>query len=471
MSQESTTLGSFIRNLDPDIRILADDTREGWLTSAWLEEKATAWRDQFAGPKRLVFHYIRNTAEHVAAFIGLLSAGHAVALLDPKLSLEKQHELENIYSPALTVNTQRSATGHIEGIALREDARHSLPLHPSVAVLLSTSGSTGSPKFVRLSLENLLSNAEAIGEVLDIRGNEVGLGHLPLHYSYGLSVLTSHLLRAAPVLLTERGFMDQEFWPRLKQMGVSHFPGVPFHYQTLRRLGFERIDLSTVRVMTQAGGMLDLVTRNKVHSFMDQRSGRFHVMYGQTEASPRITTLSHEDFPSYSETVGTALPGGKIEIIDASGSELPIGGEGEVQYRGPNVMLGYAEKPEDLSLGDVQLGLLRTGDIGRLDAYGRLTLTGRSNRFAKIAGLRISLDEVERAAATVAGETATVQKDEHIFIYCCHSQEEEFIKRAVIDTMLVKFTIPKISFKVVFVDSIPRTERGKTDYTSLGRLT
>jgi acyl-CoA synthetase (AMP-forming)/AMP-acid ligase II len=457
----------FLANATVGDRLFADDTSTEWQTVSQVEAMVEKWHSNFAGPKKLAFFYIRNSVGHVAALLGLLRAGHAVALLDPKMTDLAQRELELIYSPEVCVNSLGRQDGEIGSVGYRLSERRTAALHPSLALLLSTSGSTGSPKFVRLSFENLLANAKAISQVLDIRKPEVGLGHLPLHYSYGLSVLTSHLVQGAPVFLTENSFLDREFWPRARAMDVAHLPGVPFHYQTLRRFGLHNINLPSLRVMTQAGGGLDTPTRKMMHDFMHARSGRFHVMYGQTEASPRMSTLSHEDFEKYSSSVGVALPGGKFEILDQAGVALPDSQEGEVVYTGPNVMLGYAETRLDLAKGDEQNGKLHTGDIGRLDENARLTLTGRMKRFAKVAGLRISLDDVERVASISAGEVAVVQKGDHIFIHCVTSDDNDGVKSRTLDLLLSHFTISKLTYRMFFRDSIPKTVRGKIDYTVL----
>jgi len=339
-----------------------------------------------------------------------------------------------------------------------------LELHPELAVLLSTSGSTGSPKFVRLSASNLTCNARSIAEVLDIRAPEVGSGHLPLHYSYGLSVLTSHLSAGAPLYLTERGFLDPDFWPQMKRWQVAHLPGVPFHYNTLCRFNFAKLDLPDLRVMTQAGGNLDVRIRKMAYDYMEARGGRFHVMYGQTEASPRITTLSHEDFAEHAETVGPVLPGGRIEIIGTNGTP---GVEGEVIYHGPNVMMGYAENPDDLALGDDMGGRLATGDIGFLDEEGRLTLTGRINRMGKIAGLRVNLDEVERALSGFGEEFAVVGKGEILLLYHLPNADLKTLKERKLKQLLDRFTLPKTAYRFQEIAEFPRTSRDKIDYQAL----
>lgn len=433
--------------------LLSDDNSEAWVTAGELRARSEAWRERLAGPRMLMFHYITNTVEGVAEFLGAASAGHVVALLDPKLPVQAKSDLAARYNPGIILD------GDTEFLQDRP-----LELHPELAVLLSTSGSTGSPKFVRLSASNLACNARAIAEVLDIRAPEVGCGHLPLHYSYGLSVLTSHLSAGAPLHLTEKGFLDPDFWPQMKRWRIAHLPGVPFHYNTLRRFNFAKLDLPDLRVMTQAGGTLDVRIRKMAHDYMDARGGRFHVMYGQTEAAPRITTLAHEDFAAHAETVGHALPGGRIEIIGANGAP---GVEGEVIYHGPNVMMGYAENSGDLALGDDMGGRLATGDTGRLDEEGRLTITGRIKRMGKIAGLRVNLDEVELALNGLGEEFAVVDKGEKLLLYHLPNADPEALKERALKQLSDRFTLPKTAYRFQEIDGFPRTSRDKIDYQAL----
>ena len=435
--------------------ILSDDTSGNWVTVGELSVLSRKWCERLAGPKQLVFHYITNTVDGVAQFLGASTAGHAIALLDPKLPGEMKNELERCYSPGIILNHNDVQFRHASN-----------KIHPNLAVLLTTSGSTGSPKFVRLSANNLISNALAIAEVLNVRGNDVACGHLPLHYSYGLSVLTSHLIVGAPVHLTSKGFLSPDFWTQMKSWRIAHLPGIPFHYKILSKFQFASMNMPDLRVMTQAGGPLDVGICKMAHDYMDSRGGRFHVMYGQTEASPRITTLSHEDFVANTETVGQALPGGRIEILDANNEP---GIDGEVIYYGPNVMMGYAERASDLSLGNVMNGCLATGDIGRLDKEGRLTITGRIKRIAKFAGLRVNLDEVERAVNCLGEEFAVLGGDDGILLCHLAGADTQAVKETALGKLVDLFTLPKTAYRFQLINSFPRTSRNKIDYQALSR--
>ena len=450
----------FLKPCFGDAPALQDDGGT-WISYAALRNQSEEWADRLSGPRGLVFIYIRNNVKSVAALLGALSAGHAVALFDPHLPRESRAQLEALYEPDWLLETDCQSP--VRGPLNRQPAR----LDPTLALLLSTSGSTGSPKLVRLTLRAIEANAAGIAEVLSIKSYDVAAGHLPLHYSFGLSVLTSHLIRGARVHLTELGLMQREFWPSLRDAGITHFPGVPFHYHILAKLGFDRLNLGSLRTMTQAGGVLDVAMRKQAHAFMSERGGSFYVLYGQTEAAPRMATLQHADFPLAEGSVGTPLPGCSFEILKPDDN-----GTGEVVFRGPNVMLGYAESKSDLALGDTLKGRLQTGDIGRLHSSGHLYLTGRSNRFGKVYGLRVNLDEIEREANKIV-PTAVIQVGEGVSVFTASQGDQAgdaAQSQRLLDNLLSRFTIPRTSYSIRIIDAIPHTKRGKVDYVALGKL-
>lgn len=445
----------FIDKVEPTRPAVMDDTCNSWISYGELATRAQTWSRRMEGERGLVFVYVRNSVESLAAFLGALVADHAVALFDANTSNEARAELEETYRPAWIARPDEDELEHPAGAG---------PLHQDVKLLLSTSGSTGSAKLVRLTMDAMQANAEGIAEVLHIRNDDVAAGYLPIHYSYGLSVVTSHLVSGARIRLTEMGLMDSQFWSAMRGAGITHLPGVPFHYQMMLKLGLKRLNLPTLTTMTQAGGRLAPELRKQVHEFMEQVGGRFFVLYGQTEAAPRMTTLQHSDFPFAPQSVGVALPDCRIEIIDRDGD-----GNGEVVFHGPNVMFGYAENRDDLGRGDEMCGRLPTGDTGYLDAEGRLTLTGRVKRIGKIFGLRINLDEVEALANASVG-TAVTQTAETLTLHVVSSGDAERDKeltQAMLASLQKRFTIPVTSYRIKMVPEILRTERGKINYAAL----
>ena len=451
----------FIPSCSRTAAALRDDSG-GVVTYGELVDRVNGVAKSLPDGKVLAFAYVRNSIPDVVFLLAALSRGHVIALLDPNLPEISRGSLEDKYRPDLVWKY-----GQIEMCSAREESRG--VMQDELAMLLSTSGSTGGSKFVRLALRNLEANAASISESLDIKPSDVAAGYLPIHYSYGLSVLLSHLRSGAAVALTSAGLMDRVFWSLMNESGVTHFPGVPFHYETIFRLGLRRIGMPNLRVMTQAGGHLGLEARSSVYEYMRSKGGRFHVMYGQTEASPRITTLAHEDFLEHPSSVGTAIPRGRLVIRDDSGNALPSRVEGSVWYEGPNVMMGYAETRQDLGRGDMLNGVLETGDIGWLTESGHLTITGRSKRVGKVYGLRVNLDEIERVMSEVYSPVAVVQSGEKILVFVANNPSSTQIN-AFRNEFGRRFTLPLTSIEVRVVDSIPTTSRGKTDYRALGAL-
>jgi acyl-CoA synthetase (AMP-forming)/AMP-acid ligase II len=330
-------------------------------------------------------------------------------------------------------------------------------------LLLSTSGTTGSRKYVRLSRDAILANARQIAKALTVDERSVGIAHLPLHYSYGLSVVTSHLANGGRICIVDDSITSPSFWSKIGHAGGTHFPGVPFHYAALARLGLGLVP-DSVNAFTQAGGALDPRIRAKIHDWATQRGGKFFVMYGQTEASPRMTTLQHDDFARKAGSVGVALAQGRLSIVDDQGMALPPDAVGTVVYEGPNVMLGYAMERSDLGKGDEMKGRLETGDLGRLDAEGFLYLTGRVKRFAKIAGYRLGLDEIEQEL-TVVCPVACLDLGEKIAV--AHEQVQDAALKARVRALAESYKVPSSSFALRRVAQIPRGASGKIDYAKL----
>jgi acyl-CoA synthetase (AMP-forming)/AMP-acid ligase II len=460
-----------------DARALHDAAGGGWLARAALRTRVLDLAAQLRpGRKRLVFLLARNDAASVIALLAAAAAGHAIAVLAPTMADDQRQAMLAAYRPDLLLasvpigipgwNEAPIADGSITA-ASAPDEQPGPPIAPELLILLSTSGTTGSRKFVRLSAAAMAANASQIAAALGIRGDDVGIAHLPLHYSYGLSIVTSHLVAGAAVAPLEGSVITPEFWAQVEALGGTHFPGVPFHYTTLNRLGIARLAPPSVRCFTQAGGALDVRVQRAVHAAITARGGEFFVMYGQTEAGPRITTLPSARLAEKFGSVGPALAGGSLSILGPDGSELPPGEVGEVVYRGPNVMLGYAETRADLSRGDDANGRLETGDLGYLDEDGYLFLTGRAKRFAKVFGLRISLDEVERRMARHVA-CAAVDVGERIALL--HEPIEETALRQAIKAIAEEYQLPQATFIAKPAEALPVTDNGKIDYVRVREL-
>ena len=418
-------------------------------------------RDRLSGQdvRQLVLLGGSNTIGSITTYLAALAAGHVV-LLVPGDHPAAVGALVEAYDPDVVVTPPLDAAGPAVIERRRPGSRHDL--HPDLALLLSTSGSSGSPKLVRLSSANLDANAESIVEALGIRADDRVPTNLPMHYSYGLSVIHSHLLAGASISVTDLSVVDRCFWDRFREEGCTTLNGVPYTFDCLDRIGFADLDLPDLRSVTQAGGRLE---PGRVRAYADlgrSRGWSFTVMYGQTEAAPRIATLPPELAADHPDAIGRAIPGGTLRIEPVPGAPA---GTGELVYQGPNVMLGYATEPDDLARGrDVHE--LRTGDLGRELPGGLFEVTGRLTAFAKIAGVRIDLEHVERRLRDAGYPAWCAAADERLVV----AVEEGHDRSHATTTAAAIAGIPARRVKVLPVEAVPRLPSGKPDRAAIARL-
>ena len=428
-------------------------------------------------PPGVLFARMAVDLDSVLRYLGAFEAGRAIALIDPALDTDVLVELIGRFRPAAVLAAPESAAppGYTaSGDNWLRTAPEGVSPHADLAVLLPTSGSTGNPKLVRLSRTAILSNAEAIAEVLGIDADEIAPTSLPLHYSYGLSVLNSHLVRGATVVIEASGVLGRAFWDAVVEHGVTSLAGVPYHYEMLRRMKFDPAKYPSLRTLTQAGGKL----RDELIAEFNDRiravGGRLLVMYGQTEAAPRMTTLPADRVAEKLGSVGPALPGGKFAIRRDDGSETTHPKiTGEVVYRGPNVMMGYAESESELAGGHTFGGVLATGDLGYLDQDGYLFITGRLKRIGKVFGNRISLDDLEQAIRTAAvgiDVVAAVAAGDKVVMFAELPEGGAAAKAICKDAsraLSERLHLHTSGFDVRPIDIVPLLASGKIDYRRL----
>ncbi|HYG87177.1 MAG TPA: AMP-binding protein [Azospirillum sp.] len=459
------------RHAASDAPALLDEESVAWIGYADLIRRVRAGADalrslsqlEYGDGKPLVFQFAGNSTAAAICYLAAVEAGAAVALLPSGLPPVRVAHLVALYRPLVVLGN--AAPDGYEGWnelplpgAIRRD-RTQPALNADLALLLSTSGSTGSPKLVRLSRAAVEANARSIASALSIDASERAALNLPISYSYGLSVLNSHLLLGASVLLSNQGIMSRIWWDRLTAERATSMPGVPATYEMLHRLGFDTLAPASVVTLTQAGGPLAPHLVRHFHDLMAARRGRFFVMYGQTEATARMAVLDAGKLPEHLGSVGRAIPDGRFDVCPIDGC---LSG-GEIVYHGPNVMMGYAETPEDLALGDALQGTLRTGDLGVLDGEGFLTITGRLKRMAKISGLRISLDELEAEARHLCPAAAVEARHGVVLFAETDAAGTDALRRR----LELHMGLPRTAVRLKPVDALPKTENGKVDYTTL----
>jgi acyl-CoA synthetase (AMP-forming)/AMP-acid ligase II len=408
--------------------------------------------------RRLVAIPMGRTVDSVVAYLAALQGGHPAIVIAP------EHAQPTIDGYDVDVEFRASATGRLDLIERRPGTAHDL--HPDLALLLSTSGTTGSPRLVRLSHDNLRSNALSIATYLDLAADDCAPTVLPLRYCYGLSVLNSHLAVGASVLVTETSVVDECFWTAFRAAGCTSLAGVPYTFGLLDRSGFADRDLPTLRYVTQAGGRMDPADVRRYADLGARRGWLLFVMYGQTEATARMAYLPPELAAKHPSAVGVAVPGGRLSIEQLpSDQEVSLPADvGELVYEGPNVMLGYAERPSDLAAGRT-VERLRTGDLARWTRMGQVEILGRLDRTAKAFGLRIDLDRVERMLAEHGGRASVVAVGDRLHVFVTGRADRARVASAVADFC----GLPLHAVEVTALATVPHTESGKVDRAALER--
>ncbi|MFI5141963.1 MAG: AMP-binding protein, partial [Bacteroidia bacterium] len=351
---------------------------------------------------------------------------------------------------------------HYSLVKLEEEKKSAL--HPDLAILLTTSGSTGSSKFVRISYENLKANAESISSYLSIDEYERPITTLPMCYSFGLSIINSHILKGATILLTSKTIVEKGFWSFLKNQKASSLSGVPYTFQTLKQLKFSEMDLPSLKTLTQAGGRLHDDVNKAISEYAINTSKQFFVMYGQTEATARMSYLPPHYSISKLGSMGVAIPCGELSLIDDKGHMIDEPNiVGELVYKGKNVSMGYAISGEDLKNGDENNGVLFTGDLAKKDEDNFYYIVGRKTRFIKIYGNRVSLDETENLLAKTISDCACTGQDDNMIIYITDKTRLAEIQNYV----ATKTDIHKTAFTVKYCEKIPKNAAGKIIYSKL----
>ena len=411
--------------------------------------------DATLGRRSLVFLRTANSAASVAAWLALLASDHATLAIEHDLAPERLAALVELYRPNAIIDPEATITPGPGGAVL----------HPDLSVLLSTSGSTGSPKLARFTAAALMANAQAIADYLGLGPNERPFLALPTSYSYGMSVINSHALVGACVEVTALGVMQAEFWDGLKSRAATSLAGVPFHYDAIRRLGMDRLATPTLTTLTQAGGKLPAPVAARYAEWAAANGRRFITMYGQTEAGPRLTWLPPEHLASHAGAIGVPIPGVTIDLIDADGSVITEPGvSGEMRCTSPAVMMGYAHAAADLARGDELGGVLMTGDLASRDEAGILSITGRASRMIKLFGTRVNLDDIDAQLARMDVPGVSFGQDDQLRVLI-EAGDADAVRTALVEA----FSFPPRGLMVKAVASLPRASSGKLLYGALGQ--
>jgi acyl-coenzyme A synthetase/AMP-(fatty) acid ligase len=441
-----------------------DDSGEK-ISYGMLAEFANDYQN-FIPERSLVFVLSENSIGALAHYVACVQSRAVPLLIGAETETNQIAKLTQVYKPAYIIAPERLVNTVVEilgkeptlvfsgfGFCLLSTGMESPLLNDELSLLLSTSGSTGSPKLVRHKYGNLESAAENVATVFGWTEDERAVCHLPLHYSMGLNVVNSHLYTGATVCLTKHNLMEDKFWEYVKTNQCTNFTGVPFNYKVMSRLHVDTMDLPCLQTLAQGGGRMPEAEFEKWASYAEASGRRFFATYGTTETSARVSYLPPQLATTKTCSIGGAIPGSTIFIEDD-----------ELVVRGPGVTMGYAQCAEDLSRSDDFLGEYHTGDLVRQDTDGCFYIEGRRARFLKLQSVRVDLDDVERLVFEEFGvECVCVGSDEKMIVYIVSDGMEKEVQ----SFLLQKTEIYRGLFVVRSIDVIPRGETGKILYGEL----
>lgn len=422
--------------------------------------------------RELVFCLCENRVGALAGFLTLYDCKDVCLLLSAHIDRGLLDSLYKTYQPSyfwmpesLSADFGFEVVYTYKGYVLSKTGNKAPEMHPDLSMLMTTSGTTGSPKLVRHKYGNIESNARNVAKIFGWTSEERGIIDLPMQYTMGLNVINSHLYAGATVLLLEANLMSPNYWKFIKEQKGTNFTGVPFSYEILNRLRVQRMDLPYLTTFAEGGGKLSDSLFTSFANYAEEKGKRFFATFGTTETSARLAYLPPECATTHIGSIGRAIPEGKLILVDENGQEISAADvEGELRYEGPNVTMGYGECLDDLKKDDEFCGVYETGDIAKKDVDGFFYIVGRKKRFLKLFGLRVSLDQSEKIISEHFGiECACTGDDTKMRIFITKEELKEEVKQLISGKTGLKAS----SFDVNVIEVIPRFESGKINYRKL----
>ena len=419
--------------------------------------------------RRLIFVLAKNHTDFITSYVGFLRRGLVQMLLNPDIDKTLLFKLLESYLPTYIFIPKSRSNDFLNFETLYELNDHKVliynktkiyPVNKDLALLLATSGSTGSKKFVKITHQNIYDNTKNIIKYLKINKNHKSITTMPPFYTYGLSIINTHLYSGSSIVVTNKSIMQKDFWLLMKKYKVTSFGGVPFFYEILKKLNFNKIHLPHLKYFTQAGGPIDNGLKRYFLNYALIKKKKFIIMYGQVEATARMTYLPFNSAMKKIGSVGIPIPGGKVFLKKGKNKNAK---EGEIIYKGKNASMGYANSFKDLNKDDENKGILSTGDLAYKDKDGYLFITGRKSRNVKLHGHRVNLDDLEKLLSKIGYKCLCYGFDNNITIFHSNKNYTESILKILSTTIKAKSNC----FKLKYIKKFPTNESGKISYKNL----
>jgi long-chain acyl-CoA synthetase len=415
----------------------------------------------------LVVLAVSDGTAGLLAYLSCILASAVILPLPEQLGEDRLNNVISTYRPAYVVSkgsinlpdgvgvkSVRQLTLFSKALLLYEIENPTKDIPSELALLLSTSGSTGDPKLVKLTEKNIEYNTHAICKSLALHANDVTITLLPLNYSFGISVVNSHIVSGGRIVCTDAGVVTKEFWEKISDEKVTALYGVPYQFEAMHRFKILSKEFPDIRFFAQAGGSLKEKVKIAFHDACVSADKKFYIMYGQTECSPRISCFSVTENSDKIDSVGRPLAGCDVSI-NAEDNEIIVSGK--------TVFFGYAETISDICKLQPIIKH-RTGDVGFIDSDGFLYVTGRLKRYVKVFGHNINLDQVEKVLNEKFTNVVVCGPENMIVIFCDNKDKQ---KEEILNFVRDSFAVPMQAVKYNFVESVPRLSSGKVDYAKL----
>ena len=426
--------------------------------------------------KSLTLLLVDNSLTSAICYVSLINKKKPILVLNQDIpnkflsNIVKKYEPENICVSSKH-NSKKIFKNYKSNIKFKEfeflklKMKSDFQVKHDIGLLVTTSGSTGSVKFVRQTYTNLKFNTLSIINYLKLNDKNITITTLPLSYTFGMSIINTHLKVGSKILITNKSLFEKEFWKLFKNNNINTIYGVPYTFEILDKLNFFSKNFFNLKLIAQAGGKISDNLQKKIGNFSNKYNKKFFIMYGQAEATTRISYLPYQNVLKKIGSIGVPINGGRINLLSNNGIINKKNLLGEIVYEGKNVCMGYASEKLDINKSDEWKGKIFTGDLAKRDKDGYYFIVGRKKRFAKLYGISVSLDEIEnllKSKFSVA-DFAVISKLNKILIYTSILK----LKEKIINYLIKNVDLNINSFEIIFLKRIPKLVSGKTNYKIL----
>ncbi len=427
--------------------------------------------------KSLTLLLTDNSVDSIICYVSLVKKRFPILILDKKISKNFLKKIIAAYKPEnicceVKDNFFENNKDFLINFKLRNfkflknKEKDKFEVKNNLSILATTSGTTGSFKLIRQSYHNITSNTSSITRYLKLNKNHITITNLPLSYTFGMSIINTHLEVGSKIIVTTRTIFEKEFWKLFKVNNINIIYGVPYTYEILDKLKFFSKNISSVKLFAQAGGKINEKLQKKIGLYIRKYKKLFFIMYGQAEATTRISYLPPKQFSKKLGSIGLPIPGGKIKLVGKNNLVIKKPKiVGELVYQGKNVCMGYTYNRHDLNKKNQWNGQIFTGDLAKRDSEGYYYIVGRKKRFAKIYGISVNLDDIENLLKSKFSllNVAVISSKNKIKIF----SSIKGISNEIYNFLRKNINIPVSSFDIAFIKKIPQLKNGKNNYKLL----